>query len=161
MESLLGYLPWFWLGLVVLFTLIEVFTFGLTTVWFALGALVMVFLSTLPIPLVWQLLLFLAISSVLLVFTRPLAIKKLKVGRERTNTDSLLGAKALVMRDITEFERGVVKVHGMEWSACSVDGVPLVQDSVCIVERIEGVTLFVRKQDGEAETGAHPMKKDV
>ncbi|MBQ4330901.1 MAG: NfeD family protein, partial [Spirochaetaceae bacterium] len=112
MSVVLEYLPWFWLGLVVLFTLIEVFTFGLTTVWFALGALVMVFLSALPIPLVWQLVMFLGISSVLLVFTRPLAVKKLKVGRERTNTDSLLGTKALVMKDITEFEKGVVKVHG-------------------------------------------------
>lgn len=160
MSVLLEYLPWFWLALVIIFILIEVFTFGLATIWFALGALVMVFLSPLPIPLVWQLLLFLAISSVLLIFTRPLAVKKLKVGRERTNTDSLLGVKALVVKDITEFEKGVVKVHGMEWSACSVDGVPLVQDSACIIERIEGVTLFVRRQDGEAGTGGHPMKKD-
>lgn len=161
MSVVLEYLPWFWLGLVVLFTLIEVFTFGLTTVWFALGALVMVFLSLLPIPAVWQLLLFLGISSVLLIFTRPIAVKKLKVGREKTNADTLVGVKALVVKDITEFEKGLVKVHGMEWSACSVDGVPLVQDSVCIIERIEGVTLFVRRQDGEAETGVHPMKKDV
>lgn len=160
MESLLGYLPWFWLALVVVCILIEVLTLGLTTVWFALGALLMVFLSLLPIPLVWQVLLFLGISSVLLVFTRPIVVKKLKVGRERTNTDSLLGAKALVMKDITEFERGVVKVHGMEWSACSVDGVPLVQDSVCIIERIEGVTLFVRRQDEDAGAGVHPMKKE-
>lgn len=147
MSVLLEYLPWFWLALVVLFTLIEVFTFGLTTVWFALGALLMVFLSPLPIPFVWQVLLFLGISSVLLVFTRPIAVKKLKIGREKTNTDSLLGAKALVVKDITEFERGLVKVHGMEWSAQSVDGSALPKDAICIVERIEGVTLTVRKSE--------------
>lgn len=147
MSVLLEYLPWFWLALVVLFTLIEVFTFGLTTVWFALGALLMVFLSPLPIPFVWQVLLFLGISSVLLVFTRPIAVKKLKIGREKTNTDSLLGAKALVVKDITEFEKGLVKVHGMEWSAQSVDGSALPKDAICIVERIEGVTLNVRKSE--------------
>lgn len=147
MSVLLEYLPWFWLALVVLFTLIEVFTFGLTTVWFALGALLMVFLSPLPIPFVWQVLLFLGISSVLLVFTRPIAVKKLKIGREKTNADSLLGAKALVVKDITEFEKGLVKVHGMEWLAQSVDGSALPKDAICIVERIEGVTLTVRKSE--------------
>ena len=45
MNLLLEYLPWFWLFLVILFTAIEVATFGLTTIWFALGALVMLFLS--------------------------------------------------------------------------------------------------------------------
>ena len=82
MSFILEYLPWFWLFLVILFTAIEVATFGLATIWFALGALVMLFLSPLPIPFLWQILLFLIISSVLLIFTRPVAVKKLKVGRE-------------------------------------------------------------------------------
>ena len=145
MEIFLGYLPWFWLALVVLFTLIEVFTFGLTTIWFALGSLLMVFLSPLPIPLVWQVLLFLVISSVLLVFTRPVAIRKLRVGRAKTNTDALLGAKALVIKDISELDRGLVRVNGMEWSALPSEGSSIARDSVCVIERIEGVTLYVRK----------------
>ncbi len=145
MEKFLDYLPWFWLALAALFTLIEVFTFGLATIWFALGALLMVFLSFLPIPFGWQVLLFLVISSVLLVLTRPVAIRKLRVGRAKTNADALVGTKALVIKDITEFEKGLVRVNGMEWSAQSADGSALPQDSVCIIERIEGVTLSVRK----------------
>ena len=145
MNLLLEYLPWFWLFLVILFTAIEVATFGLTTIWFALGALVMLFLSPLPIPFLWQILLFLIISSVLLIFTRPVVVKKLKVGGEKTNTDSLIGEKAFVIKTITEFEKGLVKIHGMEWSARSVDGKCLAKDSTCIVERIEGVTLVVGK----------------
>ncbi len=141
----LDYLPWFWLALVVLFTLIEVFTLGLTTIWFALGSLLMVFLSPLPIPFGWQVLLFLVISSVLLVLTRPVAVRKLRVGRAKTNADALVGTKALVIKDITEFEKGLVRVHGVEWSAQSVDGSALPQDSICVIERIEGVTLSVRK----------------
>ena len=137
------YLPWFWLFLMILFTAIEVTTFGLTTIWFALGALVMLFLSPLPIPFLWQIFLFLVISSVLLIFTRPIAVKKLKVGREKTNTDSLIGEKALVIKEITEFEKGLVKVRGMEWSAQSIDGKTIAKDETCIVERIEGVTVVV------------------
>lgn len=147
MKIIYEYLPWFWFGLAVLCTLIEVCTFGLTTIWFALGALAMILLSFLPIPFVWQILLFLGISTVLLIFTRPIAVKKLRVGRERTNVDSLVGEKALVIRDITEFERGLVKVHGVEWSAVTADGKPVAKDSTCIVEKIEGVTLIVRKSD--------------
>ena len=145
MNLLLEYLPWFWLFLVILFTAIEVATFGLTTIWFALGALVMLFLSPLPIPFLWQILLFLIISSVLLIFTRPVAVKKLKVGREKTNADSLVGQRALVLKDITEFEKGLVKIHGMEWSARSVDGGTIAKNATCRVERIEGVTLVVGK----------------
>ena len=145
MNIVMEYLPWFWLFLVILFTAIEVATFGLATIWFALGALVMLFLSPLPIPFLWQILLFLIISSVLLIFTRPVAVKKLKVGREKTNTDSLIGEKALVIKEITEFEKGLVKLHGMEWSARSVDGSAIAKDATCRVERIEGVTLVVGK----------------
>ena len=83
MGLLLEYLPWFWLFLMILFTAIEVATFGLTTIWFALGALVMLLLSPLPIPFLWQIFVFLIISAVLLIFTRPIAVKKLKVGREK------------------------------------------------------------------------------
>lgn len=145
MNIVMEYLPWFWLFLVILFTAIEVATFGLATIWFALGALVMLFLSPLPIPFLWQILLFLIISSVLLIFTRPVAVKKLKVGREKTNTDSLIGEKALVIKEITEFEKGLVKLHGMEWSARSVDGSAIAKDATCRVECIEGVTLVVGK----------------
>lgn len=145
MNTFLEYLPWFWLLLSIIFTVIEVATLGLTTIWFALGALVMLLLSPLPIPFLWQILVFLIISSVLLIFTRPIAVKKLKVGREKTNTDSLIGEKALVIKDISEFDKGLVKVHGMEWSAQSVDGQTVVKGERCIVERIEGVTLMVRK----------------
>ncbi len=158
MGLLLEYLPWFWLFLMILFTAIEVATFGLTTIWFALGALVMLLLSPLPIPFLWQIFVFLIISAVLLIFTRPIAVKKLKVGREKTNTDSLIGERALVIKDITEFEKGLVKVHGMEWSAQSINGKPMVKDETCIIKRIEGVTVVVGRCDLEENQVVVPTK---
>ena len=102
---------WIWVALVIGFALIEVFTLGLTTIWFAIAALVMVFLSFLEIPLSFQILIFLSISAVLLIFTRPLAVKKFKVGKEKTNIDSLIGKHALVTKKIGEFEKGEVKLN--------------------------------------------------
>jgi membrane protein implicated in regulation of membrane protease activity len=135
---------WIWVALVIIFAIIEVFTLGLTTVWFAIAALLMVFLSFLSIPLTVQILIFLAISTLLLIFTRPLAVKKFKIGREKTNVDSLVGKHALVIKTIGEFERGEAKVNGQIWSARSEDNKEITEGSKCEILRIEGVQLIVR-----------------
>ena len=135
---------WIWVALVIVFAIIEALTLGLYTVWFALAALVMVFLSSLNIPLSFQFLIFLAISAVLLFFTRPLAIKKLKIGRVKTNVDSLIGMHALVTRSISEFEKGEVKLNGQFWSAHAEDNSAVPVGTKCEVVRIEGVQAIVR-----------------
>ncbi|MCL2265355.1 MAG: NfeD family protein [Treponema sp.] len=136
---------WIWVALVIIFAVVEGITLGLTTIWFALAAVVMVFLSFLHIPLLYQILIFLVISTVLLVFTRPVALKKFKVGRVKTNVDSLIGKNALVIKQITEFDRGEVKVNGQIWTARLEDGssFTLAEGSKCEVVRIEGVHVIV------------------
>jgi len=149
MLTTFGYISmqWIWLGLVVFFALIELYTYSLTTVWLALAALVMVFLSLLleSLSMPVQLLIFLAISAVLLIFTRPLAIKKFKMGKTKTNVDSLVGLQAPVTKAITEFEKGEVKIKGQVWSAVSDDGSEITEGSKCEVLRVEGVKLVVRQ----------------
>jgi membrane protein implicated in regulation of membrane protease activity len=145
---------WLWAALVIIFALIEVFTFGLTTVWFALAALVMVFLSLLPIPLVFQILIFLCISALLLIVTRPLVVKKLKVGKEKTNVDSLIGRHALVIKAIGEFEKGEVKIGGQIWSAHSEDNSEIKKGTRCEIVRIEGVRAVVRPITAESADGS-------
>jgi len=135
---------WIWVALVIIFALIEVFTLGLTTVWFAIAALLMVFLSFIKIPLTVQILIFLVISTLLLIFTRPLAVKKFKIGQEKTNVDSLIGKHALVVKTIGEFERGEAKINGQIWSARSEDNTEIIEGSKCEILRIEGVQLIVR-----------------
>jgi membrane protein implicated in regulation of membrane protease activity len=141
-----GYISprWIWVALVIVFAVIEGLTFGLTTIWFALAALIMVFLSFLPIPIVYQVLIFLALSAVFLFFTRPIAIKKFKTGKIKTNVDSLVGKHAVVTKKITEFDRGEVKLNGQIWSARSEDGSTLEEETRCEVIRIEGVQAIVR-----------------
>ena len=135
---------WIWVGLTILFALIEIFTLGLTTVWFALAALVMVFLSFLNIPFSWQILIFLVISAALLIFTRPLAIKKLKAGKEKTNVDSLVGRHALVTKQISEFEKGEIKINGVYWSAHTEGNTEMKEGDKCVIVRIEGVQAIVQ-----------------
>jgi len=141
-----GTLPihWLWVALVIIFALIEIFTLGLTTVWFAIAALVMVFLSFLKIPLPVQALIFLFLSAMLLIFTRPIAVKKLKIGRVKTNVESLTGKHALVIKAIGEFEKGEAKINGQIWSARTEDDSPVAEGTKCEVLRVEGVQLIVK-----------------
>jgi membrane protein implicated in regulation of membrane protease activity len=135
---------WVWVALVVVFAIIEAFTLGLTTIWPALAAFVMVFLSFFKIPLQVQIIIFLLISAVLLYFTRPIAIRKFKTGKVKTNVDSLAGMSALVTRQIREFDRGEVKLNGQFWTARSEDGSTINEGTRCEVIRIEGVQAIVR-----------------
>jgi len=134
---------WVWLALMIIFAVIEGFTMGLTTIWFALGALVMIFISFLPIPIVFQVMIFLVISTAFLIFTRPLAIKKFKTGKVKTNVDSLIGKNAIVTKKITEFEKGEIKLNGQIWSARTENGIVLDEGVKCTVMRIEGVQAIV------------------
>jgi membrane protein implicated in regulation of membrane protease activity len=136
---------WIWVGLVILFSLIEALTFNLTTVWFALSALIMVFLSLLPIPMPAQILIFLGLSAVFLFFTRPIVIKKFKIGRVKTNVDGLIGKYAIVTREISEFESGEIKVNGLYWTARTEDGAEIKEGIKCEIIRIEGVHAIVRQ----------------
>jgi membrane protein implicated in regulation of membrane protease activity len=142
--------PWFWLAAALVFSLVELATsFTLTTIWFAISALLMVFVSGLteifsaPIRFRLHLGIFLIISIVLLVFTRPIAIKKLKVGKEKTNIDSLIGMNAPVLKRISEFENGEIKLNGQLWTAKSENGETIEAGSKCKVIKIEGAHAVV------------------
>jgi len=141
-------MQWIWLGLMIFFILVELHTYSLTTVWLAIAALAMVFLSLLleSLSLPAQALIFLAISAALLIFTRPLAIKKFKMGKTKTNVDSLAGLSAPVAKAIGKFEKGEVKINGQVWSAVSEDGSEIEAGSICEILRVEGVKLVVRQQ---------------
>jgi membrane protein implicated in regulation of membrane protease activity len=141
-----GYIDdhWIWVILTVILAVIEALTMGLTTIWFAIAALVMVFLSFLPIPFIVQFFIFLVISGVLLFFTRPIAIEKFKAGRVKTNVESLAGQHALVIKKITEFDKGEVKLNGQIWSAKTEGGAEINEGTKCEVVRIEGVHAIVK-----------------
>ncbi len=138
----------FWLVALVLFILIEIATMGLTTIWFAGGALLAVIASALGLPLVVQIVLFFAVSFVLLYFTRPMAVKYFNKDRVKTNAESLVGRQAIVISEIDNLQGiGQVTVGGMEWSARTAEaGVRLDVGSVVNIIAINGVKLIVEEK---------------
>lgn len=130
--------------LALVFLLIEALTFSLTTIWFAASALVMMFVSFLPIPFHVQLLMFLAIACVLLIFTRPLLVNKI-VKHTATNADALIGKECRLLKKIGEFQNGEIKLRGIIWSAKSVNGCEIAENAICKIVKIEGNTVFVEQ----------------
>ena len=145
MNFIMSHLTWFWLALMIVFVVVEALTFQLTTVWAALASLAMIFICKTEIAFKWQLLLFLIITIVLIVFTRPFAVKKLKLGKDATNVNSLLGQDVLVTKAVSKFEKGEGKTtNGVVWTITSADSQDISEGSVCTVEKVDGNTLSVK-----------------
>lgn len=141
------YNGYFWLIVIAVCIFIEASTLGLTTIWFAIGALIAWFIYLLGFSLQAQVVVFLLVSIVCLVFTRPIAVKKLKVGRAKTNLDSLIGETGLVETTIDNINGwGYVKLKGQVWSACSINDDVIEKDELVIVEEIKGVKLIVKRK---------------
>lgn len=138
----------FWLAVLVVLVVIELLTMGLTTVWFAGGALAATIAALFHAPFALQVILFLIVSVLLLFFTRPLAVKYFNKDRVRTNAESLVGRQAIVISEIDNLQGiGQVNVGGMEWSARTrVDGVKLPVGTVATVLAINGVKLIVEER---------------
>ena len=136
-----------WLEILAVLLIIEAATVGLITVWFAGGALAAAIASGAGAGAVTQWLLFLAVSLVLLFFTRPLAVRYMKRGIPRTNVNSLIGKKAVVIQKIDNLSQtGQVRINDIEWMArTESDGEKIPEESVVEIEAVRGVKLIVKK----------------
>ncbi|MFG6357213.1 MAG: NfeD family protein [Acetatifactor sp.] len=136
----------FWLILLIVCIGVEVATMGLTTIWFAGGALVAIFLAVIGAPIWLQATVFIVVSLVLLFFTRPIAVKYFNKDRVKTNVESMVGRQAIVISEIDNLQGiGQVTVGSQEWSARSAEeNVIIAVGAVVMVVAINGVKLIVR-----------------
>lgn len=134
-----------WLIILAVLVIIELLTMGLTTIWFAGGALVAAILAMFGTPLWVQIIAALVVSIILLLTTRPIAVKHFNKDRERTNVESLIGHAAIVIGEIDNLKGiGQVNVGGQEWSARSTaDSVVIPVGTVVAIKNISGVKLIV------------------
>ncbi len=135
-----------WLVLFIVMLGIEIATLGLTTIWFAGGALVATLVAAIGFPLYVQIPVFLVVSVVLLLFTRPIAQKYFNKERIKTNAESLVGQTAVVTESINNLKgMGKAVINGQEWTARSVDdSAELQKETQATVVAIEGVKLVLR-----------------
>ncbi len=138
-----------WLIALIVLLAVEIATMGLTTIWFAGGALVALIAALLSANIVVQVILFVAVSLILLIFTRPVAVKYLNNNAVKTNAEGLIGRTAKVIYTIDNVNStGYASVDGQEWTARSEDNSVVIPEGTLVtIVRIEGVKLIVKKKE--------------
>ena len=139
----------YWLLLFILLLVIEVMTMGLTTIWFAGGALA-AFLVSLVAGNILELEVaaFILVSVILLLFTRPLAMRYLNRRTVATNADSVVGSIVRVTEPVNNMlDQGAAQADGKVWTArAAQDEVTFDQGELAVVREIRGVKLILQKK---------------
>lgn len=145
MENIMAYL---WIGLAVILAIVEISTVQLVSVWFVVAAIVTAIVSATILYgyLFWQIVVFVLVSLICLILTRPL-VRKLKASdKVKTNSDKVIGRKGKVISDIGyNTYTGQVEVDGSKWTAVSTDNSIIKAGSIVTVQEIQGVKLVVKE----------------
>lgn len=140
-----------WLALLVTFVILEATTVQLICIWFAAGSLAAMVVSLLGGALWLQVLVFFAVSIVLLVLLWPLAKKHFKPKLTPTNADALVGRVCIVTEDIDPLEGGRVKLGDVTWSARTDADVVISAGRQVKVLKIQGAKVIVEEVKKELE----------
>jgi membrane protein implicated in regulation of membrane protease activity len=136
---------WIWVLAAFLLLTIEFFATTAHIGFFAIGAFLVAILvgAGVPMPLWGQLLTFSISSVILLVFVRPIVVRKLGLSVTK-NVDALVGEQAVVLSDLAPADEGKAEMRGSTWTARNVGETPLIKGQRCIVEKVVGLTIYVR-----------------
>lgn len=137
----------FWLIAMILFIVGEMISVGLTSIWFAAGALVALILAAFGGGVVSQAVVFLLVSGILLWFTRPWAKKFINARVQKTNVDSVVGERTQTTERVSNLEQtGRAMVLGQDWSVRTENDNEIIEAGKMVeVIRVSGVKLIVRE----------------
>lgn len=140
-----------WLIAMIVLIVIEIITVGLTTIWFAIGALAAIVASALGANMILQIGVFVVISILMLVFTRPFAVKYINSSHTKTNYEGIIGKVVRITEDVDNIsETGCAVVNGQEWTVRSEsDEKKIASGSLAKVVNIKGVKLIVNEYEEE------------
>src|SRR6059058_6164381 len=136
---------WVWVLAAFLLLIIEFFTTTAHVGFFAVGAFLVAILVSLDAggPLWFQLIFFAISSVVLLIFVRPIIVRKLGLNKTPV-VDSMSGQHAIALQDMAAESDGRAEMRGTTWSARNIGATPLARGQKCVVDRVVGLTLYVR-----------------
>ena len=103
---------WVWLAIFVITIVIEAMTQDIVSIWFTVGSFASLCISYLA-PWWVELIVFVVISTVCLLLTRPLVKKIMRSQIRKTNSDDLIGQKVKLLSDVTKFDMGTVKINSV------------------------------------------------
>ena len=136
----------YWIIVVIIFSVIEAVTIRLISVWFAAGALLAIIPAALGATVEIQIIVFLAASIVLFATTRPFIKNFLQIKQVNTNAGSIIGMSGLVTEDINNIKgEGRVLVNNMSWWAQSDGDIVIKKNSLVIIKEISGAKVIVEQ----------------
>ena len=133
----------FWLIIVIILGLIELFTINLVTIWFVASGIVALILSYFDVPTIVQVATFVILGIILLFTTKKPLEKMLNKTKQKTNVDRVLDMEGIVTEEIDKNSPGEVKVDGKRWTAVAETKIP--KGSTVKILKIEGVKLIVEE----------------
>lgn len=122
---------------------IELETTDLVTIWFAFGAVAALIAAALQVQIVWQIAIFIIVSLILILVTRPLTRRFMQKDIIKTNADKLVGQYAFVITAIPKDGRGEVKVEERIWTAFTTSKKEIEVGKKVIIQDIVGNKLLV------------------
>jgi len=139
---------WIWILLGLVLLLAELVTpGGFYILFFGLGGIAVGLLSVFEAagPIWFQIVLFSIISVFSLWFFRE-KLLELTRGPSMDRVDTYTGETAVALDDISVNGIGKAEMRGTPWNTRNVSGRPLARGERCKVERVEGLTIFVRAE---------------
>lgn len=107
-----------WLLIAAVLFVGEIITAGFLLMWFAIAAVIAMLVSFITTNIFIQTLVFLIVSIILLLFTKPLLSKYTKGDNTIMNSKTIIGQKAIVTEEISLLKgTGQINVNGEIWSA--------------------------------------------
>lgn len=134
---------YFWIWVIVILTIIEVTTVNLTTIWFVGGGVVALIAALFIDNFMIQFGIFVIVGVLLLITTRPAALRLVKKRNVATNADRVVNMQGIVTEEININETGEVKVDGKRWSAFSNEKIE--KGRTVRIVSIKGVRLEVEE----------------
>lgn len=138
---------WFWAAAILVFGVLEAITAQLVSIWFLIGAVGGLITAFCHGEIWLQIVIFVAISVVTLLITKPLVKKIVNPKTQKTNADRCIGETGIVIEEINNItSTGQVKINGNVWTARSTNGDIIFKDDLITVDKIDGVKLMVTKK---------------
>ena len=137
-----------WLGVLVAAVVLEIATTQIVSIWFAIGALASLIATLAGVEQLWiQIVIFVLVSAIAVVATRPIVKRIVNKKAEPTNADMVIGKTGVVTEKIDNLApSGMVKAGGQVWTARSADDSVIDENERVIVKEISGVKLIVIKE---------------
>lgn len=140
------FMPYIWLIVIIVMSILEACTAQLVSIWFVIGAVVSLIVSIFSTSVTLQIIVFIAVTLLMLFLTRPFVKKLFNFKKEDTNSGRYIGKTGVVVKTINnEIGEGQVNIFGSIWTARSVDDSIIAEGENVKVESIQGVKVLVKK----------------